>query len=569
MAKSSKFGRTSMKLPLRIIILLFVGMGCAVAQPQIPNTPAGHTLQTLLGAFNSADPARLQKYLKSANPYLLNGLTSIRQFTGGYDLLSIERSEPLHIWFLVKERDSATRTVGDLAVGAGTPTTIEYLWFRPLPPGIAPVIVTLDSALRRRAIDGVAANLTQFYVHPTVAAQMVAALRSHQMAGAYRDLTDGFQFASRLTSDLRAVSHDEHLRIAYQPFKTPPPAPPTVQQLAQMREQLESSNCAFEKVEVLPGNIGYVKFDAFMSPAVCATTIESAMAFVAHTRTLIFDLRDNHGGDPATVAFIASYLFDRPTHLNDLRDRHTTTQFWTVPSLPGKRLAKQPVFVLTSHQTFSGGEEFCYDLKNLKRATLVGETTGGGAHTVGGHIVADYFLVFTPGAEAISPITHTNWEGTGVQPDVKVPAADALMTAERLATAAIYAAVANNHPSELQGRPRTAPSPGTEASLRRQIEGWERGRPDYDDIGPGLQEATLQQRPRIERMFARLGALKSLTFVRVGKDGSDIYDASFAHGRLQWNVSPLSSDGRVPGEFFGPSAGNGGAARKSGRKAPR
>jgi retinol-binding protein 3 len=555
MAKSSEPGRKNMKLLLRGIILLFVGMECAVAQPQIPNTPAGHTLQALLGAFNSADHARLEKYLKSVNPYLLNGLTSIRQFTGGYDLLSIERSEPLHIWFLVKEKDSATRTVGDLAVKAGTPTTIDYLWFRPLPPGTAPVIVTLDSTLRRRAIDGVAANLTQFYVHPAVASQMIAALRTHQKAGAYRDLTDGFEFASRLTSDLLAVSHDGHLRIAFQPFKTPPPAPPTAQQLAQMREQIESSNCAFEKVEILPGNIGYVKFNAFLSPAICATTIESAMAFVAHTRILIFDLRDNHGGDPATVAFMASYLFDRPTHLNDLRDRHTTTQFWTVPSLPGERLAKQPVFVLTSHETFSGGEEFCYDLKNLKRATIVGETTGGGAHTVGGHVVADYFLVFVPGAEAVSPITHTNWEGTGVQPDVKVPAADALTTAERLATEDIQAA-ANNHSSEVQGRPRTTPSPGTEASLRRQIEGWEKGRPDYDDLGPGLQEATLQQRSRIRRTFARLGALKSLTFVRVGKDGSDVYDASFAHGKLQWSVSPLSADGRVPVEFFGPSASN-------------
>jgi retinol-binding protein 3 len=557
MVKSLEFGRRNTKLLLKGILLLFVGMECAVAQPRIPNTPAGHMLQTLLGAFNSGDHARLENYLKTVNPYLLNGLTSIRQFTGGYDLLAIERSEPLHIWFLVKERDSATRTVGDLAVRPGTPPTIEYLWFRSLPSGIAPVIVTLDSALRMRVIDGVTANLTQFYVHPAVASQMIAALRAHQQAGAYRDLTDGFQFASRLTSDLRAVSHDEHLRIAFQPFKAPPPAPPTAQQLAHMREQIESSNCAFEKVEVLPGNIGYVKFNAFIPAAICADTIESAMAFVAHTRVLIFDLRDNHGGDPATVAFIASYLFDGPTHLNDLRDKRTTTQFWTLPSLPGKRLAKQPVFVLTSRGTFSGAEEFCYDLKNLKRATIVGETTGGGAHTVGGHTVADYFLVFVPGAEAISPITHTNWESTGVQPDVKVPAADALMTAERLATEDIQAAAANNHPSEVQERPRTTPSPGTEAALRRQIEGWERGRPDYDDMGPGLQQATLQQSVRIRRTFARLGALRSLTFVRVGRDGSDIYDASFAHGSLQWRVSPLSSDGRVPGEFFSPLTGNG------------
>jgi retinol-binding protein 3 len=551
MASSSGSSRKNAKFVLRGILLLFVGVGSVMALPRIPNTPAGHALQTLLGAFNSGDRVRLEKYRKTVGPGFVNGLISIREGTGGFDLLSIERSEPLHIWFLVKERYSATRTVGDLGVRNGTPPTIDFLWFSALPPGSSPVIVTLDSALRQRVIDSVAVDLAKFYVHPTVASQMIAALRAHEKAGAYRDLSDGFQFAYRLTSDLYAVSHDRHLGIRFQPFKAPAPAPPTARQLARMREQMESENCGFEKVEVLPGDIGYLKFNAFMSLAVCADTIEAAMAFVAHTRALIFDLRDNHGGDPGTVAFIASYLFDRPTHLNDIRSPHQMTmQGWTVPSLPGQRMSTQPVFVLTSHRTFSAAEGFSYALKNLKRATIVGETTGGGAHPVNGYIVADYFLVQIPIAESISPITHTNWEGTGVLPDVKVPAGDALNVAEALATKDIQAAAAHGRPTEAQERPRTAPSPGTEANLRRQIAGWERGRPDYDDMGPGLQEATLQQRARIQRMFARLGALTSLSFVRVGRDGSDVYDARFAHGRLQWNIEPLSADGRTNGVFF-------------------
>src|SRR5216683_4230887 len=135
------------------------------------------------------------------------------------------------------------------------------------------------------------------------------------------------------------------------------------------------------------------------------------------------------------VTLIASYLFDRPTHLIDIYNRKedSTTQNWTLSYLPGARLTKQPVFVLTSKRTFSGAEEFAFDLKNKKRATIVGETTGGGAHPVSGHTVADYFMVGVPFAKSLDPVTKTNWEGTGVEPDVKVPAADALATAERLA----------------------------------------------------------------------------------------------------------------------------------------
>jgi C-terminal processing protease CtpA/Prc len=92
----------------------------------------------------------------------------------------------------------------------------------------------------------------------------------------------------------------------------------------------------------------------------------------------------------------------------------------------------KPAYVLTSNRTFSGGEEFTYDLKNLKRATIIGETTGGGAHPVAGHRIDDHFTIGVPFAKAINPISKTNWEGTGVEPDVKVPAADALTTAQKL-----------------------------------------------------------------------------------------------------------------------------------------
>jgi C-terminal processing protease CtpA/Prc len=141
------------------------------------------------------------------------------------------------------------------------------------------------------------------------------------------------------------------------------------------------------------------------------------------------------------VQYVSSYLFDEPTHLNDLYNRKedSTTQFWTLPYVPGKKLgSKPPVFVLTAARTFSGAEEFTYNLKNLKRATIVGETTGGGAHPVAGHRIDDHFSIGVPFARAINPISKANWEGAGVEPDVKVPAADALETAKRLAAERLH-----------------------------------------------------------------------------------------------------------------------------------
>ena len=198
---------------------------------------------------------------------------------------------------------------------------------------------------------------------------------------------------------------------------------------------LERQNCAFDKVEVLPGNVGYVKFDGFMPAEICAPTATAALNFLANTDAVIFDLRENHGGDPEMVQFICSYLFDHPTHLNDLWTRRdsSTRQFWTLPSVPGKTLAGKPAYVLTSKETFSGGEEFTYDLKELKRAKIIGETTGGGAHPVDGHRIDTRFMIGVPFATAVNPISHTSWEGTGVAPDVKVPADSALAIAQKLA----------------------------------------------------------------------------------------------------------------------------------------
>jgi hypothetical protein len=418
--------------------LSFIAAGAGFGQMAVPETPAGRTLQAWLDAFNSGDQAKLDAYTKTIDKTGTFATSmGFRKQTGGLDLLAIEDSEPLLIKFKIKEKDGPTVAFGSLQVKDGQPPTVVNIALIAAPPGAVFESVKLDAAKRRSVIDAVDAKLTESYVYPEVAQKMVDALEAHEKHGDYDAVTDGDAFASLLTDHLRDISHDKHLSVRFSPFKQPEETPdrkPSPEEKARYKEQMERANCEFKKVEILPNNVGYVKFDAFLDPAICGPTVVAAMNFVGHTDGVIFDLRENGGGDPKMVALILSYLFDEPTHVNDLYNRkeNSTDQSWTSPYVPGPRLGEKPVFVLTSKETFSGGEEFTYDLKNLKRATIVGETTGGGAHPVRGMRVDDHFTVGVPFARAVNPVSKTNWEGTGVAPDSAVKADDALATAEKL-----------------------------------------------------------------------------------------------------------------------------------------
>jgi len=365
---------------------------------------------------------------------------SFRKITGGFDVLSIVSSEPLHLEFLVKERNSATEAMGQLDVKEGEPAQVIGFGLRALAPGTSMSDLTfkIDGAVRARVIDSAIAQLDEFYVFPETAKKMADAVRERQKKGEYDSVTNGSTFAKMLTDDFQAVSHDKHLRVDFSPAPMPehPSGPDPAAAAARYRKQMERINCGFDKVEILSGNVGYLKFDMFADPEVCGPTAVAAMNFLANVDAIVFDLRENGGGDPKMIALISTYLFSEPTHLNDLWERKgdTTHQYWTLPYVPGKRLDEKPVYVLTSADTFSGAEEFSYNLKNLKRATIIGETTGGGAHPVSGHRIDEHFMIGVPFARAINPISKTNWEGVGVAPDVKVPAADALATAQKLAS---------------------------------------------------------------------------------------------------------------------------------------
>jgi hypothetical protein len=412
----------------------------APAPPTIPDTPAGHTLKAWLTAFNSGDRAQLDAYLHKYDPGKpVDREMEFRGMTGGFDLLQIVKSEPLHLEFLVKERRSETRAIGKLDVKEGDPAVVADFGLRALPPGtsVSDLSFKIDAATRARVIDGAIAQLNESYVFPETAKKMGDLVKSKQKKGDYDSITDGGAFAKMLTDNFQEVSHDKHLNVDFSPAPMPkrPEGPPDADAIARYRKDMERMNCGFDKVEILSGNVGYLKFNFFADPDVCGPTAVAAMNFLANVDAIIFDVRENGGGDPKMVAFLSTYLFSEATHLNDLWERKgdVTHQYWTLPYVPGKRLDGKPAYVLTSKETFSGGEEFCYNLKNLKRATLIGETTGGGAHPVSGHRIDDHFMIGVPFARAINPISKTNWEGTGVEPDVKVSAADALATAQKLA----------------------------------------------------------------------------------------------------------------------------------------
>lgn len=290
----------------------------------------------------------------------------------------------------------------------------------------------LDASTRTQLIDALLTKLRDLYVFPQVADEMATAVRQHMHEGTYDMLMDDAAFARLLTEHLQAVSHDLHLEVFY-----------SARELA-TREVEKQENIklyamqhfGFYKVERLVGNIGYLDIRALYAPDIAGDVACAAMNFVADTYALIIDLRQNHGGSPEMIALLCSYLLPaQPVHLNTIYWRATDSanQFWTLPYVPGKRYLEKPVFVLTSGETFSGAEEFAYNLKNLKRATLIGETTRGGAHPGRIHRLDMHFTVYIPNGRSINPITATNWEGHGVTPDIAVPREQALPIAHQRA----------------------------------------------------------------------------------------------------------------------------------------
>lgn len=415
-------------------LLLATVLALQTAPPQFPDSPAGRIASAYFESFNrDADAVRAFEETHRCAAGLRartmdERLAQYREFRKRWGELRPDAIETGADGALtVTARASASGAVLRLTFNleSSAPHKLESIAIEG-PADDAPA-APLTPTDRGQSLESLAEALGERYVFPDKGARMAEMLRAAATSGKYDDCADTAALAQRVTADLQGLCSDKHLRVRV--------APPAVARPARgidMPHNRPADNFGFVRVEVLPGNIGYIRLDGFSPAEAAREPAASAMAFVARCDALVFDLRHNGGGSPEMIKFLCSYLFEERTHLNSFFDRmgNKTDESWTLTEVPGKRFPMStPVYVLTSNYTFSGAEEFSYNLQTRSRATIVGETTGGGAHPVSPTDLGHGLVAMIPFARAENPLTKTNWEGVGVRPDIAAPADQALEAA--------------------------------------------------------------------------------------------------------------------------------------------
>lgn len=292
----------------------------------------------------------------------------------------------------------------------------------------------LDAATRREVIDTVSAQVERIYVDADTGRMIGTHVRDRLAAGAYDTVSDPRLLARLLTADLRTVNHDLHLSVAYTaPDPTATAGPQGGGALAFLAR---SNHFALGRVDVLPGNIGYLEINGFATDQAARDVLVGALRYLQTTDAIILDLRRNRGGNAGLVNFLISH-FTGPDTLASVTvkfrasDRATTR--YTLASVPGPRRPDVPLYVLTSRMTGSAGEDCAFVLKNLKRATIIGDRTAGAGHNVTFVPSGHGFQTGISFSRVSDPRTGQEWEQIGVQPDVKVDVATALDVAQSLA----------------------------------------------------------------------------------------------------------------------------------------
>ncbi|KTF16038.1 S41 family peptidase [Pseudoalteromonas sp. H105] len=263
-------------------------------------------------------------------------------------------------------------------------------------------------------------KITNQYVLTENIAAISAALSTLKESKEFKKANTNKALAKVLAKEVR--KHDGHFSVLW---NDPLQGKKQSKDYEGWFSMLSRKNSGFSKVEILKGNIGYIDFVGFAHlDELSEKKAAAALAFVEDTDAVIFDLRKNGGGSAVMIQFISTHFFDNKTHLNSFYSRKTgeLTEFWTFDDIDGKKRPNVPIYVLTSDFTFSAAEEFAYNFQNLNRAKVVGESTGGGANPIHFFDLGNGFRASIPISKAVNPISKTNWEGDGVQPDVVIDA---------------------------------------------------------------------------------------------------------------------------------------------------
>ncbi|SHL79620.1 S41 family peptidase [Flavobacterium saccharophilum] len=304
--------------------------------------------------------------------------------------------------------------------------------------------VTLNEMQKKQIIDSLTQELEEFYIRPNAIADIKKKLNENYKKGIYKNIISPNEFASKLSTDLLEFSKDLHFRVMYDPewvADQQKKGNKEIQQKIKAQELTEAKkrNFGFQQTRILEGNIGYLEFDYFEDPAIASETAAAAMHFFENTDALIIDLRKNNGGAMEMGQFISSYFYSGKElplykyYYYEKGRKKIEREMWLLPSVPGKRLADIDIYILTSNSTFSAAEWMSYSLQNLKRVTIVGEKTAGGAHPIDRKVLPNGFSVNIPFGEVKDPITNQDFEGKGVMPDVLCKSEEAVNSSHLLA----------------------------------------------------------------------------------------------------------------------------------------
>ena len=352
-----------------------------------------------------------------------------------------------------KRTTSTARRAAQAALCLIAGITFASLPFAAPLPAQTPVAANppkIDPAAKAALVNALSDSLIAGYIYEKTGRMLADSLRAELRAGAFDRIETGEALAQRVNQTLKRIANDRHLGVQYlaPPGTSGEGGPvrrrvvPGGQMSATPRQipaptsrVLSFPDAGISSAQILPGNIGYLDLTGFSGHADALQAVDSVMTLFANTKAIIIDVGRNRGGGPLVIQHLSAYFFDKPTHLVStfMRGMDGPRERWTAESVPGKRLPKTPVYILTSRATISAAESFAFGLRNHKRATIVGEPTAGGGHFGGFIPLTPGFTVFLPRGRTFNPATNEGWEAEGLKPDVEVSYDKALETALELA----------------------------------------------------------------------------------------------------------------------------------------